>query len=587
VLLCLGSSPHLNAQTLEDSIDAELDDASLEPPPSAQGSGQGAGQTATAPTTAPGADKGGGADPGTEALTSEELTEPAPESGVATEPEIQAKPPVKAKSVTKSKKAKIAIPADAPAASSQASDSVFSSSSNPGDEPNLRFEKRMHDIFAHAAPVSDEKWSEMLGARKEEVYGVQAGDTLWDISTTLFGDGMFWSKLWAENGSIENPHLIAPGKGIRFIAGNESEAPSLRVTETAVVATEEKVALAEKPLEGKPGPVEVTPDAPAYDDQAAAITESSTPGEIDESAIVAKPDIPPARTVSRKPNPLPRSFRPHVIVNSDYDATGLAAPKSHVEKPPATVIANSYVVENVPSGVGKVEEIEVGEHYAGVGQNVFLHLKRPFSSGDRLGIVFSKGHLDEKLSLPFVMEVQGSVEINEVVDANQNIYRASVINCLNPIQVDAVVLNEDLPRVSTKREGAKSSAKVRIIGGELDVSRRVLGEGAFIYLDGGLSSGIHEGDLLAVDSERIVQREDSKIPNYRRSTGVIKIVHAENKVATAYVLESNTELKIGDSTGGHFPVGESLKHVAPVPGSPVGHLAPSASSGGDGDLDLM
>ncbi len=75
--------------------------------------------------------------------------------------------------------------------------------------------------------ISDVRWSEIAGPRATENYEVSRGDTLWGISTRLFGDGHYWPKVWAlNNGAIRNPHWIIPGKRVAFNPGSGSTLPS-------------------------------------------------------------------------------------------------------------------------------------------------------------------------------------------------------------------------------------------------------------------------------------------------------------------------------------------------------------------------
>lgn len=102
------------------------------------------------------------------------------------------------------------------------------------DDPDEAIEKKFHNSYMryNAEPTSTEAWSTATFGRGEEVYIVQKGDTLWSISETLFGDSLFWPKIWALNRQgILNPHFITPGMKVRFFPGSQEYTPTLSVGE--------------------------------------------------------------------------------------------------------------------------------------------------------------------------------------------------------------------------------------------------------------------------------------------------------------------------------------------------------------------
>jgi nucleoid-associated protein YgaU len=102
------------------------------------------------------------------------------------------------------------------------------------DAPDLKKEAKFHSIYKNfnTEPTSSQKWEAALGQTQSQRYDVQKGDTLWDISDTLFADPDFWPKVWSLNvEQIGNPHEISVGQRIRFTPGTAGEPPRLAVTD--------------------------------------------------------------------------------------------------------------------------------------------------------------------------------------------------------------------------------------------------------------------------------------------------------------------------------------------------------------------
>lgn len=98
------------------------------------------------------------------------------------------------------------------------------------DAPDMQRESNFHEIYKkyNEQPTSEEQWEHAVGDRKSQVYRVQKGDTLSDISRTLFGDQFYWPKIWSlNNANVSNPHEINPSMNIQFFPGSTSDAPTL------------------------------------------------------------------------------------------------------------------------------------------------------------------------------------------------------------------------------------------------------------------------------------------------------------------------------------------------------------------------
>jgi hypothetical protein len=103
------------------------------------------------------------------------------------------------------------------------------------NEPDLELEKRFHQLYQriNSVPTSEQTWEAVAGPRAAQVYVIQKGDNLYNISGTLFGDSQFWPKIWSLNEmDILNPHFIQPNRPIYFYPGTVDMPPTLGLVKT-------------------------------------------------------------------------------------------------------------------------------------------------------------------------------------------------------------------------------------------------------------------------------------------------------------------------------------------------------------------
>ena len=83
-------------------------------------------------------------------------------------------------------------------------------------------------LLAFVAPARAQEGLVQIGGNSTspDFYVVQAGDTLWDISTRFLGDAYQWPQLWSYNEYITNPHWIYPGNRIYFRLGDQLTLPA-------------------------------------------------------------------------------------------------------------------------------------------------------------------------------------------------------------------------------------------------------------------------------------------------------------------------------------------------------------------------
>lgn len=459
---------------------------------------------------------------------------------------------------------------------------TMESSIAPGsDEPNSAFESRLAEIYSqHGAPVSDEKWSELIGSRAAESYSVQAGDTLWDLSQTLFADGFYWSRLWAENPEIQNPHKIAKGQAIRFIGGTEATPPEIRVvkdepdqlTEQSNAAFEREdvvpvvqetpsqdlkdidisVTGSAKKLEVKA----VINEAPVYqEDMEGKITQSDIEAGvvIEQGELIPRPRIPPPdenkRSVLRN---IPSSFKERRPRAPNKTVT-IQRRNSAAEKNPAAVVPGYIAFENEPEPMGEVVEIEAGESVASIGQIVLIEANEPMEVGAKVYSAVSRYKVvsPENGRVGYAYEVGGIIKLTELADEKKQIYRGQVIYAVNPVRLGADILLGQPPRVAASTKGRRTVGELIVSGGEEAEDRKFFGDGAVVFLDVN-KTDVRVGDVLAVQARRS-ERKKTLLPELFTPVGVLKVFHVSGTVASAFIVVSTEEVRVGDRTGPQFP----------------------------------
>ncbi len=459
------------------------------------------------------------------------------------------------------------------------------------DNVNTDFENRMYRIFSRPSPLSSTAWETMVASHSAGLYRVQRGDTLWDISRTFFGDGNFWPKLWSENARLTNPHEIVVGKGIAFVSGTEEDAPAVRVTDLSIAKAEPDV-----PAKGTAIPAPVYPDDP----EAQLSEEDVAAGTVlEEMPVVGgRPDLPepltPRKSVLKR---LPPSFVEPVPPKAvrDFDSTGLDVGRRKAVDVPATVYLTSYLSDGKPAAAGVVDEIQAQEKQAGYLQYVIVRMNREASVGERFTVAMVRGDVSLAQSRTYgpIVDIGGTLEITAMVDESKRAYRAVVIKSVSPVEKGALLSELPLPKVSFSRNATRANVEARVLGGEFESNRKLLGLGAVVYIDQGTAGGLHEGQLLAVRGARGA-RAVTNYPNDALPVAVVKIARALDRVSTAVVIEAYGEIRPGDLTGGPFPkpeqslvkVDKSEARNITVETAESLHYKEEVESGDDLDADL-
>ena len=402
------------------------------------------------------------------------------------------------------------------------------------DSPDTQLESQMFDINQkfNSQPVPESEWLNVVGSRRSESYKIQTGDTLWDISKTFFGDGHFWPKLWSENGAIQNPHEILPRKSIVFFSGTVGEAPIFTVVDTKDVALT--------------APTYVSPD-----EQDSDIIDPEEPRVINGKPVIPKPTKASAPVLKALPPSFENAEPPSY---GDYDESGLDVSEMKTRNvAQAPQLIPYLVLQEVPEGVGTVTEMETGYEFAGTSQVVMVKLSQAAEIGQEYTTFFYTGKLsNDEISKGRILEVGGRIKIKGVIDAEKNVYRAAVIDSVNPVRKKSIVTTLNLPTVNFSLDRPVSQTVATVVGGEFDRVRKVIGLGSVIYLKTS-AAALADGEILTVESVRKTRAPGTAYPNAKRPIALVKVANVDGDLATAVIISSLEEVGLGDLTGGPAP----------------------------------
>lgn len=433
------------------------------------------------------------------------------------------------------------------------------------DDPDLAYEARLYDIFINynSEATSPEQWKVVVGGRETEVYPIQKGDSLWEISETLFSDGYFWPKVWSINSSITNPHVIEPGRKIRFVPGDDSQAPAFNVTEESEEVDESNEPVEDPGKEAKGDKSDATLENPENDQEdliKPVLPARATPKAGDDDL-----DIPPPEKVSR---PVIRKFPPSLPdwQNDNtlgvYDSLGISFGKRNDLNLITSLELINYLVEEVPESLGEVKEVESGGLSAMSFQHIYVQVNRGQARvGDKLLVIRNMGLLErpnefvEKLSsYGHGVEIQGEVALVENVQSKEfsfktELFRALVIKAVNPIDVGSKLLKGEIEKVNLISTGRRSSVVAQIIGGLASSKRQTFYPQSIAYLNRGSNDGLKVGDVLPIRSNRLIRFQNSIVDENTRPSGWLKIAHLTPRFSTAVILKAFEEIYAGDFTG--------------------------------------
>lgn len=446
-------------------------------------------------------------------------------------------------------------------------------------------EARIEAQFKSQTAVDEAVWRSIVQDKKLDSYSIQSGDSLWDLSKSFFGDGFYWSKLWAENPVIGNPHKIEPGQSLVFRAGTLNSAPQIGLTEVDAMdgraagdrELSPELGLIESPLSESQGAGEVSdsvrqtetnaligsigrrvaePEGPTFREDLSRvlpIEKLESGAVIEQSEVIAKPLLPPPATGRAELlRDLPKMF---VEVKPQVPDTTVTITKKErlADEYEGAVVPTTIAFTTEPESLGFVKELLVSEAVAGFGQRLLIQGKRPLDLGEKIHSVrkrFKVG-LKESAQSASIYEIEGVIQVDDIIDTENLIYIGHIVYSEGPVRIGSELLPGEPKRITVSTRGRRNPSTLVVVGGGDGESRRFFGDGAVIYLDR-MGADVQVGDELAVQA-KLQSRRKTKFTGIEFPIGIARVFHVDGAAVSAVVVVATEEIMIGDRTGDRFP----------------------------------
>lgn len=364
-----------------------------------------------------------------------------------------------------------------------------------------------------------ENWSTIIRQQNINSYVINKGDTLSELSEVLFGNESYWTKMWATNPYIKNPHLIYEADQIHFISGaaRRNSAPivgyevdhasSSRKELIAYSVDEDSIKL--------PEPLRFPPVMPKL------------PGSFPSWIPRAAPKDAGIMAIERNDSALRDA-------EMDFTLSSFVADRSieiHGE-----VKAFRNVMSNSSSTYGRVYVEAQGEGLQ-IGQ-VYTFAEKRGTIEASYGIKYPGSYLYENLGEGVVRRnIKGRIYEMEITVSNGLIGRGAVAILGRMARYNLDFDIENIKEVSAT-----------LLKGNTLFGHQVFNIGQVVYLSKGYNDGVESGDVVRINEERAVRNNLYSDVDVKNPVGIVKVVKSTPSFSTGVVVSLADFMIPGDKT---------------------------------------
>lgn len=397
-----------------------------------------------------------------------------------------------------------------------------------------------------AGKIPATEWQEIASSNQVDKYEVQDGDWLWKISKRLFGSGFYYSKVWALNPQITNPHEIEPGMILSFDTGTSEDIPNVKFGEFSEEVSEQD--LIEKRKTGRLDYRDFSDsEPPTWLNERKKLQDNGTYfqyiseetyddlEDIGKKALITeyeKYDPPETKILIKEPG-------------SEYDETGFDKNSKIEFDFSEGFFLNSFVLSNIIVDLGKVDSSPSASGFLQIKDRLYLRFDDParVKPGDLFSVYRPGGKVNhpnsdrEGYKYTVVGQVRalkklGSLWECEIFELSETLARGdrvtSYMSKINRIY----------------KSFSKRVIEASVMAGYIK-DKDLYSYGDVVYLDRGRIDGVEVGNIFEVYSNKdgLTDKRISVDPTYK--IGELAVISLSDNFATALVSSSKVFIPKG------------------------------------------
>ncbi|MBD65785.1 MAG: hypothetical protein CME62_11295 [Halobacteriovoraceae bacterium] len=391
--------------------------------------------------------------------------------------------------------------------------------------------------------IPNSEWNEIAGKSTTGTYEVVSGDWLWKISQRIFGSGFYYSKIWALNPYITNPHEIEPGMILSFSTGSDNQLPSIDINKFEN--------LSEK-------------------------TKSKYLGKYDKWGDDAKPEWLNERERLRKEGVYLQYGTSETTKDLDAIGDQILIKEYEVYEPPALDFAiavpetefdesgfdrnakinfnfkeglnfNTFVSNNVIQDFGKIDSSYMYKGIFSSYDRFFVRFDENMNIvvGDKFSVYGAHGKATHKNSdrEGFKYDIKGSFKT--IQKHEDNLWECEMIESTAVVERgDRVTIYTPKIEMLTKTYNTQTIEAVVIAG--VHPMQSIASYGDVIFLDRGRADGVEVGNVFEVYGfkDNLTKENITDNPTYKK--GELTSIIVTDNFTTAIVTNSSFDISIGD-----------------------------------------